>query len=108
MVARQSHGFSAFALEAVADEMRRTTWPGEHLDSHVAQKLADRAFAAVQKVAFGQARKVRFKGKRGLQWSSTKAAYRFFSNEKVTVKAIYDSQREATLDKMQDQSIVLA
>ncbi|RIV20941.1 transposase, partial [Alicyclobacillaceae bacterium I2511] len=42
------------------------------------------------------------------QWSSTKAAYRFFSNEKVTVKAIYDSQREATLDKMQDQSIVLA
>jgi len=64
--ARQAHGFSAYALEAVADEMRRTTWLGEHLDSHVAQKLAHRAFAAVQKVAFGWAKKVRFKGKRGL------------------------------------------
>ncbi|MHB1803289.1 MAG: IS4 family transposase, partial [Actinomycetes bacterium] len=42
------------------------------------------------------------------QWSATKAAYRFFSNEKVTVKAVYDSHREATLDKMQDQPIVLA
>jgi transposase len=64
--ARHAHGFSAYALEAVADEMRRTTWLGEHLDSHVVQKLADRAFEAVQKVAIGKARKVRFKGKRGL------------------------------------------
>ena len=64
--ARQAYGFSAYALEAVADEMRRTTWLAEHLDSHVAQKLADRAFEAVQKVAFSKARKVRFKGKRGL------------------------------------------
>ncbi|WP_181362800.1 RNA-guided endonuclease TnpB family protein [Sulfoacidibacillus thermotolerans] len=64
--ARQAHGFSAYALEAFADKIRRTTWLGDHLDSHVAQKLADRAFDAVQKVAFGKARKVRFKGKRGL------------------------------------------
>ena len=64
--ARQAHGFSVYALEAVVDDMRRTTWLGEHLDSHVAQKLADRAFEAVQKVAFGKAKKVRFKGKRGL------------------------------------------
>jgi transposase len=64
--ARQNYGFSAYALEAVADEMRRTTWLGDHLDSHVAQKLANHAFEAVQKVAFGKARKVRFKGKRGL------------------------------------------
>jgi len=64
--ARQAHGFSAYALEAFADKIRRTTWLGDHLDSHVAQKLADRAFEAVQKVAFGKARKVRFKGKRGL------------------------------------------
>ncbi|WP_258112662.1 transposase [Alicyclobacillus sp. SP_1] len=63
--ARQAHGFSAYALEAVADEIRRTTWLGDHLDSHVAQKLADRAFEAVQKVAFGKAKTARFKGKRG-------------------------------------------
>ena len=41
-------------------------------------------------------------------WSATKAAYRFLSNHKVTVEAIYDSHREATLDKIQDQSIILA
>ncbi|MCY0899732.1 MAG: transposase [Firmicutes bacterium] len=64
--ARHAHGFSAYALEAVADEMRRTTWLGDHLDSHVAQKLAKRAFEAVQKVALGKAKTVRFKGKRGL------------------------------------------
>ncbi|MCL6632143.1 MAG: transposase [Alicyclobacillus herbarius] len=64
--ARQSHGFSKYDLEAMADEMRRTTWLGEHLDSHVAQKLADRAFRAVERVAFGKAKTVRFKGQRGL------------------------------------------
>ncbi len=46
--------------------MRRTTWLGEHLDSHVAQKLADRAFRAVERVTFGKAKTVRFKGQRGL------------------------------------------
>ncbi|PSR23944.1 MAG: transposase [Sulfobacillus acidophilus] len=64
--ARHAHGFSVYALEAVADEMRRTTWLGDHLDSHVVQKLAKRAFEAVQKVAWGQAKTVRFKGQRGL------------------------------------------
>lgn len=42
------------------------------------------------------------------EWSATKAAYRFFSNPKVTLQAIYDSHREATLDKMQNQSTILA
>ncbi|SMC01999.1 Transposase [Sulfobacillus thermosulfidooxidans DSM 9293] len=64
--ARQAHGFSLYALEAVADKMRRTTWLGDHLDSHVAQKLAKRAFEAVYKVALGKAKAVRFKGERGL------------------------------------------
>jgi hypothetical protein len=57
---------SSYALQAVADDMRRNNWMGAHLDSHVAQKLADRAFRLVQKVALGQARKVRFKGKGGI------------------------------------------
>ena len=64
--ARTAHGFSSGALEAVADGMRRETWLGDHLDSHVEQKLAARAFAAVDKVAKGKARDVRFKGRRGL------------------------------------------
>jgi len=65
--ARTAHGFSSYALEAVADGMRRDTWLGDHLDSHVEQKLAARAFDAVQKVALGKARDVRFKGRRGLR-----------------------------------------
>ena len=64
--ARTAHGFSSGALEATADGMRRDTWLGDHLDSHVEQKLAARAFAAVDKVALGKARNVRFKGRRGL------------------------------------------
>ena len=64
--ARTAHGFSSRALEAVADEMRRDTWLGGHIDSHVEQKLAARAFAAVDKVALGKARNGRFKGRRGL------------------------------------------
>jgi len=63
---RDAHGFSAYSLEAAANAMRQT-WLGEHVDSHVAQKLADRAFAAVEKVAYGEAKDVRFKGRRGLR-----------------------------------------
>ncbi len=64
---RTAHGFSAGALEATADGMRRDTWLGDHVDSHVEQKLAARAFAAVDKVAKGKAKDVRFKGRRGLR-----------------------------------------
>ncbi|XWK85928.1 MAG: transposase [Phormidium sp.] len=44
----------------------RKSWIGEHLDSTTAQKLATRAFKASQKVALGQGKKVRFKGKNQL------------------------------------------
>ncbi len=64
---RTAHGFSAGALEATADGMRRDTWLGDHVDSHVEQKLAAHAFAAVDKVAKGKAKDVRFKGRRGLR-----------------------------------------
>ena len=64
--ARTAYGFSSGALEAVADGMRRDTWLGDHIDSHVEQKLAARAFAAVDKVAKGKAKDVRFKGRRGM------------------------------------------
>ena len=47
--------------------MPRTSWIADHLDSNTAQKLATRAYQAVNRVCFGQARSVRFKSKgRGL------------------------------------------
>lgn len=42
------------------------------------------------------------------QWSATKAAYRFFDNEKVTVEAIYESHRKATLGRIKNQPVILA
>lgn len=57
------YGFTDAALQHYAVEIRRSCWIGEHLDVHVAQKLGSRAFRAARKVLFGQARRVRFKGK---------------------------------------------
>ena len=41
----------------------RNSWIKKHIHAHIAQKLATRAFKAVQKKAFGKAKNVRFKGK---------------------------------------------
>jgi len=41
----------------------RNSWINEHIGIHIAQKIATRAFKAVQKKAFGIAKNVRFKGK---------------------------------------------
>ncbi|MDA8065630.1 MAG: transposase [Thermaerobacter sp.] len=60
--AKKAHGFSDYGLQRYAVQVRRS-WLGEHLDVHVAQKLATRAFGAQQRVTLGLARRVRFKGK---------------------------------------------
>ena len=57
------YGFTDAALQHYAVEIRRSCWIRDHLDVHVAQKLGTRAFRAAGKVLFGQARRVRFKGK---------------------------------------------
>jgi putative transposase len=41
----------------------RHSWINEHINVHIAEKIAARAFKAVQKKAFGKAKNVRFKGK---------------------------------------------
>lgn len=41
----------------------RHGWIEEHINVHIAEKIAARAFRAVQKKAFGEAKNVRFKGK---------------------------------------------
>ncbi len=54
-------GFSEYALHIHATKIRNS-WIGNHIDANTAQKIATRAFSAVQRVAFGQAKRVRFKG----------------------------------------------
>jgi transposase len=59
-------GFSEYDLHIYATTIRNS-WIGNHIDSTTAQKLATRAFKAVQRIAFGQAKRVRFKGKNQLK-----------------------------------------
>jgi len=59
-------GFSEYSIIIYATTIRNS-WINNHIDSNTAQKLASRAFKAVQKVAFGQAKRVRFKGKNQLK-----------------------------------------
>jgi len=59
---RQHYQFSEYALHAYATKVR-TGWLTDHLDSTMAQKLATRAFQAANRVALGQAKKVRFRSK---------------------------------------------
>jgi hypothetical protein len=59
---RQEVGIAEYALHPYATEAR-TSWIADHLDSNTAQKLATRAYQAVNRVCFGQARSVRFKSK---------------------------------------------
>jgi putative transposase len=60
--ARQQHDFSDYALQAYAKPFGHS-WLGEHLDSHVLQKLASRAYRAANRMLVGKAKRVRFKGK---------------------------------------------
>src|SRR5215468_11125799 len=60
--ARAHHAFSDYALQAYAQQFGHS-WLGEHLDSHVLQKLATRAYGAANRLLLGRAKRVRFKGK---------------------------------------------
>src|SRR5579862_7661433 len=64
-VARAQHGFSDYALQAYAQQFGHS-WLGEHLDSHVIQKLATRAYGAANRLLVGRAKRVRFKGRHQL------------------------------------------
>lgn len=58
----RKEGFTDYDIQHYATGIRNS-WIEEHIHAHIAQKLATRAFNAVQKKAFGTAKNVRFKGK---------------------------------------------
>jgi transposase len=70
--ANAAYGYNEYSLHAFATVIRQS-WIGLHIDSNTAQKLATRAFNASQKVAFGVAKKVRFKGSNQLDSLEGKA-----------------------------------
>ena len=80
--ARKLHRFSDFELQSFAVmTANRSSWIANKLDSNTIQKLATRAFKAVEKLLFGKAKKIRFKtfdrfksvegktNKQGLRWN---------------------------------------
>jgi transposase len=60
--ARERYGFSDYAIQSYGTGIRHS-WIADHIDAHTGQKIATRAFSAAQKVLFGKAKSVRFKGK---------------------------------------------
>jgi len=73
-------GFSEYSIIIYATTIRNS-WISNHIDLNTAQKLASRAFKAVQKVAFGQAKRVRFKGKnqlKSVEGSTNRTGIRYF------------------------------
>jgi hypothetical protein len=59
---RQTYHFSEYDLHAYA-KTARVPWMAEHIDSTMAQTLASRAYHAVNRMALGKAKRVRFKSK---------------------------------------------
>ncbi len=58
-------GFTEYAWSRYATTIHHA-WIGDHVDAVLGQTLAHRAFDAVEKMALGRAKKVRFKGRRGI------------------------------------------
>lgn len=74
-------GFREYDLHQYAAAFNHS-WIGEHLDINTIQKLATRAFNAILKVAFGQAKHVRFKSKNqmdSVEGKSNKSGIRYRS-----------------------------
>lgn len=87
--ARERWGFSDYEVQAYATRIRHS-WIGEHIDAHTAQKLATRAYLAAEKVMYGSAKHVRFKGKNqmdSLEGKSNAAGIRW-RNDAVEWSAI--------------------
>jgi hypothetical protein len=63
---RHKHHFSEYQLHEYA-KRARVSWIADHIDSTMAQTLANRAYQAVNRVCVGKARRVRFRSSgRGL------------------------------------------
>ena len=59
----KKYGFTDYSLQAFGTKCKNDSHFLNQLGAHVLQKLSTRAFRAVQKVAFGKAKKVNFKRK---------------------------------------------
>ncbi len=52
---RERYDFSEYAIHSYSTQLRHS-WLGDHIDSNTTQKIATRAYKAVEKVLFGKAK----------------------------------------------------
>lgn len=60
---RNNYDFSEYSLHFFSKEICKSCWIGDHLDSQPIQKVATRAFKAVEQYAYGKKGRPRFKRK---------------------------------------------
>lgn len=96
---REEHGFSDYALQAFAIKTKNACAIGQHLDTHVCQRLATRAFHAAEQHAYGARGRHRFKGHNrlhSLEGKSNAAGIRFRDGRiewrGLTLMALYDTK----------------
>jgi transposase len=65
-VLNKEFGFTDYDIQSYGIKCKNSCWIKLHLDTHVCQKMATRAFKAVQEYAFGRRGRPRFKGKNQL------------------------------------------
>ncbi|NMG10176.1 transposase [Brasilonema sp. UFV-L1] len=86
--AREAYRFTDYDLQAYANQAARgSKWIPQKIDAQVQQKLATRAFKAVERVLFGRAKDVRFKvesrfrsvegktNKQGIRWKDNRVVW---------------------------------
>lgn len=100
------HKFSDYDIQAFGTKTKNACWIGEHLDTHVCQKVGTRAFKAVEKYAYGQRGQPRFKGKgrfRSLEGKDNAAGIRwrdgFVKWGGLKLKAILDRKDKQGVEK---------
>jgi hypothetical protein len=98
-MARDEYDFNEFFFHKYVGELRHNI--KNNLDIHTAQKLATRAFRASERILFGRAKKVRFKGYNqldsvesksnvtGIRWKENKVEW-----NKLSLKSIFDIEDE--------------
>jgi putative transposase len=103
--ARQAAGFGEYALHAYAKQFGHS-YLGDHLDSLVVQKVASRAYQAVNAYLLGEKGKPRFKGQNqcdsvegktngsGLRWKENQVIWNIQSGCKLTLEPILPAKDE--------------
>lgn len=100
--AREAYRFTDYGLQAYANKSAsRSKWIAQKIDSNTQQKLATRAFKAVERILFGKAKDIRFKvesrfrsvegktNKQGIRWKEDRVIW-----AGLEITALVDSDNE--------------